>query len=825
MKTLGSKSKSGKPFGLIYQLVNLILILWLTGCNFPGVAKPANQLNNDLPEEFIPPSVNFQYRLHLANPIQIGEKIVLEILDEVTGLANNIQTIDLEEINDLEYSASLAFPTGSVIKYRYARISDSKTVETQPDGAPVRYRLSYFRSSMQVIDFINGWFGEENSFETGTFVGTILDRDSQIPLPDVLVSAGGQLTFTDANGAFKIDDLQSGVHNVVFFSMDGSYQTHQQLAEISPNKKTRADINLQLALPVRVTFNITPPGEAVGAPIYIAGNYFQLGNTFTDLTGSMSIHPKKMPALEPKQDGSLTIELQLYAGMDLRYKFTLGDGYWNAEQKASGEPRSRQLIVPKEDITLNQTIETWRSPETGSVTFQVSIPPESSPEDEKSIQFKSLHWTEPIPLWPIGDGNYLYILYSPLDVLSSLSYRFCRNNDCQKAQNVTPGGQGYKLEFTIEDQIISHTIEDWENWQTLQIDTTPISIPIPTNYEYYSTIFELSPEMNPNWEAFAPLGLSTIAGSGVKTVIFSPQWTTNLSNGNLQPVFGITPYHQELINLLANSRAFGLKHGIFPQIEMEDSLSICWQTFRDRGSDWDFWSQEYRRFILNYANIAESSQSECLLLGGRTILPTFTGGFYPDGTPSDVPETNESVWLELIADLREIYHGEIWWAANASQTMDPLPEFIHKFDGIYIMIDTPLAANPSPSTEEIALNFTYLIDNHIYEVYRSTMKPIILAFAYPSVEGAAQGCNLVTRGCFEDGLLLPEEIEGLTTDQQEQALIYATVLPIVASRDWIRGTSIRGFEPAVSTQEGSTSIGSKLAMSLISEWYLHIIGP
>ena len=79
---------------------------------------------------------------------------------------------------------------------------------------------------------------------------------------------------------------------------------------------------------VEITFRVTPPNDALGIPIYMAGNVIQLGNTYTDLGGGMSIDPKRLPMLAQQNDGSYEITLPLYAGMDLRYKLTLGDGYW-----------------------------------------------------------------------------------------------------------------------------------------------------------------------------------------------------------------------------------------------------------------------------------------------------------------------------------------------------------------------------------------------------------------------------------------------------------------------------------------------------------------
>jgi len=177
----------------------------------------------------------------------------------------------------------------------------------------------------------------------------------------------------------------------------------------------------------------------------------------------------------------------------------------------------------------------------------------------------------------------------------------------------------------------------------------------------------------------------------------------------------------------------------------------------------------------------------------------------------------------LIKEIRRIYPGNLVWATNAHEAMDPLPEFINKFDGIYVTIDSPLVSDNNPSFDEIAAGFNDVIDNLIYEVYRSTGKPLTIALAYPSLEGAAQGCSLLNEHCYNDGLFLHDEADDDILDLEEQARIYEAVLPIVASRTWISGTSIRGYEPTVIIHDHTSSIAGKPAAEIVADWFLRII--
>ena len=88
---------------------------------------------------------------------------------------------------------------------------------------------------------------------------------------------------------------------------------------------------------VKVTFTVTVPQEnVVGVPIRLAGNLYQTGNTFADLVGGISTIASRMPLLTLQSDGRYTLTLSLPAGTDFRYKYTLGDGFWNSEQTSEG---------------------------------------------------------------------------------------------------------------------------------------------------------------------------------------------------------------------------------------------------------------------------------------------------------------------------------------------------------------------------------------------------------------------------------------------------------------------------------------------------------
>ncbi len=376
-------------FQFLYRWISLLVVsTLLAGC---GLLPSSNKvIDNGVSEnDLVTPTVEVAFHLKLPTALATGERAVLEVLDEVTGLPYNPRHYDLSPSDDGSFQVTLPFPTGSIVKYRYLKVGEAFTPEATQVGSEVRYRLFYVTGDESVNDTVQTWMGvSPAAVNAGTLSGTLTDQTNGQPLADILVSACGSLTFTDANGRFALAGIMPGVCNVVFYAIDGKYDTFQQGATVAAGINTPINVSLTPRAPVEVTFKVTAPNDALGIPIYMAGNLAQFGNTFTDLAGGMSIDPKRMPLLTQQDDDAFSLSLSLFAGADLRYKFTLGDGYWNAEQNATGGFNIRQLIVPDHDVTIDLSIASWRTAGTAPLTFNITTPADTNPLDEKFIQLR-----------------------------------------------------------------------------------------------------------------------------------------------------------------------------------------------------------------------------------------------------------------------------------------------------------------------------------------------------------------------------------------------------------------------------------------------------
>lgn len=104
-----------------------------------------------------------------------------------------------------------------------------------------------------------------------------------------------------------------------------------------------------------------PEVTVPGVPVRIAGNILQLGNTFADLQGGVSTNTDRMPILSLQPDGRYSVTIGLPIGDTVQYKYTLGDGFWNAEHTVNGQWNLREFVVPAQDLAIQDAVQTWGS--------------------------------------------------------------------------------------------------------------------------------------------------------------------------------------------------------------------------------------------------------------------------------------------------------------------------------------------------------------------------------------------------------------------------------------------------------------------------------
>ncbi len=801
------------------SLLEQLPIPLLPNATSTSSSQPAD-VEVDMPAGAAFPETLVTFRVHIPENTPIEEGIYLNILDEVTGLYLNarsfLMTIDENAVDELAYTISLPFPVGSMIKYRYERQGDAlRVAEHLSSGNPVRYRLYDVHASGVVEDIVSRWTDTDFEGQTGRIMGKTIDSATSQPIPNLLVSAGGAQAFTTSDGSFLLEGLPPGVHNLVGYAIDGRYRAFQQGAEVAPDSTTPAPLSLTPASMINVTFEVTPPTNTPPlVPLRLAGNLEQLGNTFGTLTGGVSTLASRMPVLNALPDGRYTITLQLPSGADIRYKYTLGDGFWNAEQSPLGGFRLRQLIVPDADVIIQESISSWQTNPEQFITFDITVPENTPPGDFVSIQFNPIFgWTEPVPMWSLGGNRWAYVLYSPLNLPGNLSYRYCRNNQCGVADDaMTPGQFGAGRTVNLE-QLPQQIKEQVDAWVGLDQPIDPAAVlqatVNPRTGEFVAGI-ELQSTFHPSFIPLLPVTTEAAKAIGSNWLVFNPTWTfTRLNQPVLELVAGQDAMWSDVLAEVNQSHEQGFKVALQPRPNYdpaaipecdEDPCPTLEEGWWMKGTRdypwWVSWFEQYRKFILHHADLAAKSGAEALILGGEWLTPALPNGVLVDGMTSGVPLDAEQRWRDLIAEVRSHYSGLLLWSLPYREGQTA-PAFLDLFDQIYVHIYT-LASDPStalPTQDELDTQAARLLDEKLAVFNTTYNKPVILGLSSPS-----------------------------DPDMAIQLSYYQALLNAINTRTWVAGIISRNYYPPAAVQDLTPSVHGKLAEALLAYWFPLFLG-
>lgn len=815
--------------GLMLALTSLACTWSLIDLGTPVPATPFPQPDGATATPT--PLAETTFTVFIPTPLAPNESLAIGILDEVTGLGLNPVLYPLTALDGQRFSTTLPLGLNSVIKYRYYRLGAVAALEDTALGTQIRYRLYTVRGPGGVEDRIASWSDTGFNGPLGRISGTLVDATNGQPLPNILVNAGGQTTLTDSLGQYQLEALPLGTQNLTAYALDGAYQTFQQGAVILEGQTTVATLNLQPAPTVQVTFVVSLPAETVsGAPVRLAGNLTQLGNTFADLAGGISSVATRMPTLSPLSDGRHSLTLRLPVGADIRYKYTLGDGFWNAEHAADTSLVVRQLIVPASDVLVQDTVATWAGVnQSGPILFEVTVPANTPPGEIVSIQFNPFSWTEPIPMWPLGNRKWIYQLQPPSN--SSFRYRYCRNDQCGSADDLQtsgPNADGRIVNTSLLGENIQESVEAWAWWPEAE-PASLVGVQVKPRQGVFWAGVELSPNYAPNWQALLPSAMQNVQGLGANYVVIAPTWTaTNIQPLIFAPTPGSDPLWADTVQAVQYGRAQNLNVTIFAQPRLLPSNNDFWLRAPRTPEWWNSWFDRYRAFALYHADLATQSGAQALVLGGEAVLPALPGGTLADGSSSGVPADAEARWRALLGEVRQRFTGQILWAHPYSGgALRPAPAFMDQFYAIYLLWSAPLATSPNATIENLSNEVLRRLDNEIAPFLLSVQKGVVIAVDYPAAQGAETGCVPASgSGCLDWSALArpyPDQ-PSATLNLKTQSNLYQAMLEAVNQREWVGGFISRGYYPPVPLMDKSSSVRGKPAADFLWYWFPRLTG-
>jgi hypothetical protein len=254
--------------------------------------------------------------------------------------------------------------------------------------------------------------------------------------------------------------------------------------------------------------------------------------------------------------------------------------------------------------------------------------------------------------------------------------------------------------------------------------------------------------------AFSDKALGQIPGTGAGWVTLVSTWYQSTPGAtDIRPERdGRTPSDASLRHAVEIAHERGLEVMLKPHVDLrDDSLDRATIRPRDRES----WFASYTRFIVHYAEIAESTGVEQLSVGTELT-----------GTSRDAQR-----WREVIRSVRDEYHGPLTYAANYDEYQQV--RFWDSLDLIGIDAYWPLADGPTADVAALEAAWADMA-SELAAASRRWDRPVLFTEAgYASQRGAVTAPYDWTQSAI--------------ADEREQAAAYEALLRTFWGRPWFAG--------------------------------------
>ena len=781
-----------------------------------------------LPEASVSPdyqTAEVLFRVVLPAKLADGTKLQLEILDDVTGLAFNPKRYDMIQKDERNYYFKTTLTQFANVRYRYLAVGASTLIETNSQGQEVRFRLLNVNNPIAVTDYVASWPDLPYQGGVGSVVGQFFDSAANTPLPNLLVSIQGVQTLTASDGSFSIHGITPGTHNLVAMALDGTFADFQQEAVVAENAVTPVSVGLQSRPAVNVEFRVTLPANTnVTTPLRLASNLYSLGNLYADIYAGNTMLAADLPVMQKVSDTVYSLNLSLPAGAYFNYKYTLGDGFWNAELTADGAFVSREFIVPQKAASKRDTIQAFQSPNSAPITIQVTVPTHTPVEDTVTIQFNPFQWMAPIPMSKVDATHWSFTLLNPQGYFSQTKFRFCRNSICDLTHEIEPQdtSQTRALIPGSSPQTITANVD---GWQLLTVSQSPTSVTTEPQGSMprtdFITGFEVDFMNAPLLRSSEPTLMASLAATGANWIIVQPTWSIAKINPVVfEPFPGRDLLWPDVLTSVQNAKQAGMSAAIFPRLQFPEGSTKFWQDADKDPAWWQYWFDGYHRFMIQNADAANLSGAAALILGDPVTSPSFSSGKLPDGTSSNAPSTADDQWRQLITDIRARYSGPIIGAFDLSVQGTELPGWFDRVDAVYLITYPVLSADAVTGFSSTFDEVDAYLENTLKPVAENAGRPILLGLSVPSTKDAYAGCGETSTSCAEDTSMMGST-QGL--DLELQARITNAFIMRASTKPYINGFFSRGYQPAGSLQDSSISVHGKPANDVLWYWY-HFLG-
>lgn len=207
-----------------------------------------------------------------------------------------------------------------------------------------------------------------------------------------------------------------------------------------------------------------------------------------------------------------------------------------------------------------------------------------------------------------------------------------------------------------------------------------------------------------NWVALIPFGFSRKGQPNV-SYDHERQWWGERSDGTCE--------------LIKCSQDYDLKVLLKPHVWV---MGQGWPGEYDLTTeeDWQVWEQGYRKYILNYARIADSMKVDMFCVGTEFRIAGVK---------------REAFWRKLIQEVRQVYQGPLTYASNWDN-YDKI-QFWDELDYIGIDAYFPVSEEPAPTVAELEAGWQP-IKKELERFSKQVDRPMLFTeYGYQSLMGTA----------------------------------------------------------------------------------------
>lgn len=174
-------------------------------------------------------------------------------------------------------------------------------------------------------------------------------------------------------------------------------------------------------------------------------------------------------------------------------------------------------------------------------------------------------------------------------------------------------------------------------------------------------------------------------------------------------------------------------------------------------SDWKLWEEGYRDYILTFAAVAEANNVKLYCIGTEFRKAVVK---------------REQFWRKLISEVREVYSGQITYAANWDNYENV--KFWNELDFIGIDAYFPISDQKTPTIEVLNKNWVSIKDKLAGFSSKQKKQIIFTEFGYQSRDFAADGH-------------WKHEGEELSINLTAQAAAYEAIFQSFWKEEWYAG--------------------------------------